>query len=162
MATSSTAAGPDTPVASSPIRKGTLPAFVGWFQEIAAFIRSLSPDGVSAYRETATVNLSDTTNFELYSGQSTIQARREGRVIQIWGTISCTKQDFVTGSTERIFATLPENFRPRGLTASVMAGSSSNTWVLRVTPEGQLIASSYSGSQPPGVWMPINIIFFTA
>lgn len=162
MATGTSSAAPDTPVGSSPLRKSALSALVGWLKEISDFIRSLSPTGATAFDELEDFSLSDTSNFELYSGASRLQVRRYGRVVELWGTVACTTAGYVGSNTERVFATIPDGFRPRGLQRVIMPGANSANWLLKVSANGNLVASNHTGTQPAGAWMPINLTYLTA
>lgn len=163
MATGTTSTNPDSPVGSSPLRRGGEPALVGWFKEISTiFLRSLSPAGATEFDETQDFDLTDTTNFELYSAASRLQVSRYGRIVEVWGTISCTTAGYIESGTEREFAQLPDGFFPKGLQRIRMPGSGSDDWLLKISTTGRLIASNYSGTQAKGVWMPINHVYRTA
>lgn len=163
MATGTTSTNPDSPVGSSPLRRGGEPALVGWFKEITTiFLRSLSPSGATEFDATQEFDLTDTSNFELYSATSRLQVRRYGRVVEVWGTVACTTAGYITSGTEREFAQIPDGFWPRGVQRIRMPGSGSESWLLKISTTGRLVASNYSGTQATGAWMPINFVYITA
>lgn len=106
MATPKTAAAPDAPNSSSPLRGNGVPfSLVGWFTAITDFIRGLSPSG-SAAHDTGWVSI---TLDSGYTGGNP-KIRRIGRIVHMQaGTISGT---IPTGTTQIGTNAIPDGFRP--------------------------------------------------
>lgn len=105
-----------------------------------------------------------TSNFKAYSDATSVYYRKIGKLVQICGSASPTKE--LTSDTSKIdMATLPEGFRPNTDLVSVCQGSGTNIWTCRITAAGVLSAERYrSGNtyvnMTTGNWLPINMTYF--
>lgn len=160
MATSMDSVAPPAPTKSSIISGAK--TLWQWLGETPTWIRSLSPNGVGSYGSSVKLELGDTANFALYSSTSLFMAKRQGKIVNVFGTISCTKADHITGITRRIFANLPQEFQPSYSQYVVMHGGDADTWLLTVLPNGEISASRYSGTQIAGVFLPFSITYITS
>ena len=159
MSTSMDSVAPPAPTKSSIISGAK--TLWQWLGDISAWIKTLSPRGVASYGASVKVSLSDTSNFALYSSTSLFMAKRQGKIVNVFGTLACTKDGYITGITRRIFANLPQEFQPSYSQYMLMHGGDGDTWLLTVLPNGEISASRYSGPQVAGVFLPFSITYIT-
>lgn len=157
----STVIAPPAPTGSSdPTAAGTRPDDL--FRDFAAFIQSMSPDTASKLFTQQNITISDTTNFELYSGGSFIVVRF-AKICWLVGTLSCKTANYLNTNLDRLLGTLPTEFRPIADVRGRQQSSGSDTWLLAVLTSGQITASRHSGTTHiAGLWMPFSLMWMTA
>ena len=118
------------------------------------------------YSNSTTLTVSNTTNFNMYTTGDTIEVYRRGPWVTVKGTIKCITANYITGTSQRTFATLPSWAYPIGNKneSAIIQGSGSDTWNLAIgATNGNLTASRYSGTtQGVGVWMPFSVTYLAA
>lgn len=98
--------------------------------------------------------------------QNGLEVRKWGKLVQFEGAI--TPIASLSGGVEEIeICTLSENYRPIKLITQVCQGSTQNTWLLRVRPNGQVTFSRYRHSGewincPAGAWLTFHVCFLVA
>lgn len=162
MATGNNAAAPDSPVGSSPLRKGSMPALAGWFKEVADFLRSLSPAGASKYEERTDLSITDTRNFDYFSGNAKFGVDRKGKSIEVYGDLLCSNTAAITGTEGLQFGQLPDDCRPIYQRRQTNMSFGNGTVMVTANVDGSLKASRYTGPANPTVWIPIDLTFHTA
>lgn len=162
MATGNNAAAPDSPVGSSPLRKGSMPAIAGWFKEVSDFIRSLSPAGSTKFEERIDLSITDTGIFDYFSGNARFGADRKGKSIVVYGDLLCTNPAAISGLEGAQFGQLPDDFRPIYQRRELAQGYDTGTVLITASVDGSLKASRYSGPTVGSIWLPVDLTFHTA
>lgn len=107
--------------------------------------------------ERTEIPISNPTNFAYYSANTVLEAYFSGSDVVVTGAISCKTAGYVTGTSKRVFAVLPDVFKPRTPSGWIMIASGTERWALEVGSDGNLSASRYSGTQNAGAWMNVDI-----
>lgn len=162
MATGNNAAAPDSPVGSSPLRKGSMPALAGWFKEVSDFLRSLSPSGAATFAERVDISITDTRNFDYFSGNAKFGADRLGKSVVLYGDLLCTSSAAISGVEGAQFGQLPEGFRPIYQRRQLAQGYDTGTVMITVNVDGSIKASRYTGPSVNSIWIPVDLTFHTA
>ena len=122
----------------------------GFFQEIVDF-------------EDTGWNLASLTDkFATYTSGFEPMYRRQGKIVEIQGTIKPTVA-LSNGGNETTMFNLPVGFRPKRWQYFVCHGSGSNRWLLGVGHTGTVTISRYGTTSfieiPSGAWLPFNVTY---
>ena len=116
--------------------------------------------GKYVYYAEGTATPQDTANFAPYSSGNVLKVTRNGKFVSIQGIWKCTRAGYINTYTERTFARIPVGFRPKDDTYVVSQGSGTTTWLLRIKPNGDVVASrSNVDSNNNNYWMPLNYTY---
>lgn len=119
-------------------------------------------------QDTGWHNAELSSSFALYGSTSAVKYRRVGNTVTIEGEVKPTANITGTDSPYRIF-TLPEGYRPDFRQDIICQGSGNSTWLLTVTPEGDVNFARYrdysltTGTSfqtiTPSHWLPFTITY---
>lgn len=116
--------------------------------------------GPYVYNAEGTATILDSTNFQPYSPGNVLRVRREGKMVSLTATWGIKTAGYIEGASSRIFAQVPNGFRPKDRVIVPMVGSGSTTYTMIIGTDGKISASRCSGNQIANYWMPINLTWF--
>lgn len=115
--------------------------------------------GPYVYSAEGTATILDSTNFQPYTSGNVLRVRREGKVVSLTGTWGVKTAGYIESASNRIFAQVPNGFRPKDRVITVMQGSGTTHYTMTVGTDGKISAARCSGSQQANYWMPISLMW---
>lgn len=116
--------------------------------------------GPYVYSAEGTASILDSTNFGPYTAGNVLRVRREGKMVSLTGTWGVKTAGYIESGANRVFAQLPNGFRPKERVIVVMQGSSTTHYTMTIDTDGKVSASRCSGNQIANYWMPISLTWF--
>lgn len=101
--------------------------------------------------------------FEIYGSDYSVKYRRVGDIVTIHGVVTPTAAITADNKLHTIF-TLPLNYAPRWMTATICQGSTQYLWSCMIQPDGTVafyryMRGSSESNCPAGAYLPFDVTF---
>ena len=109
------------------------------------------------------INLSLTSDFQLYNAAARARYRKVGKLVEVQGTVKPTSE-LANGGNNAVLANLPVGYRPSADNrVFICQGSTSNRWALTIYVNGDIGVARYGTTEfipiPTSAWLPFDITF---